>query len=93
MWITSAVTVRKGHRLNISLFDIKAMFREFDIWRRAQHVNVVSLLGFVVEGDGVPGLVSPWCKSGSLRSYVKANPEADRKALVRQIALLFCWAD
>jgi hypothetical protein len=61
---------------------LKAMFREFYVWSRCKHTNIAPMLGFVISRDGIPGLVTPWCNYGSLKSYLKICPQADMRSLV-----------
>ena len=71
------------------------------MWRDARHTNVVALLGWMSEvvsedglsvssSEGVPdkirvGLVSTWCDGGNIKDYLRRNPMADRRALVRWV--------
>ena len=74
--------------------------REVTVWRSARHTNVVALLGWtseVVSEDGSSvsssegadkirvSLVSTWCDGGNIKDYLRRNPMADRRALVRCI--------
>jgi len=47
------------------------------MWKRLQHPNVVSFLGF---GSVAPpfSLVYLWMSNGNLLEYVRENPDADR---------------
>jgi len=51
------------------------------IWKRLQHPNLVSFLGFVA---GVPpfSLVYDWVSNGSLSDYVREYPSVDKLGLV-----------
>ncbi|KAG8944127.1 hypothetical protein FRC04_002165 [Tulasnella sp. 424] len=43
--------------------------REAFIWKSANHPNILRFIGYKVV-DGLPRLVSPWCKYGSLRQHI-----------------------
>ncbi|KAG9037108.1 hypothetical protein FS837_001502 [Tulasnella sp. UAMH 9824] len=51
--------------------------RETLIWGMAEHPNILPFFGYQII-DGVPMLVSPWCKNGNLEMYTKAHPELTR---------------
>lgn len=51
------------------------------IWSKLDHVNVVKLLGYIVE-DGYPSIVLSWAPNGTVDQYVKGYPECDRVELV-----------
>lgn len=48
------------------------MVRELQIWHRLKHQNVLSLLGFTVDG-GIYylSLVTEWMKNGTVLDYLK----------------------
>lgn len=58
------------------------------IWKRLQHPNVVSFLGFgssFLESSSDPPplvLVYPWMSDVNLSEYVHEHPNADRHSLV-----------
>lgn len=63
--------------------------RELYIWSKCQHQNVHRLLG-LVEFRGQIGAVSYWMQKGSLPSYLRGHPEADRCQIVcRSLGLLY----
>lgn len=47
------------------------------------HPNVLRLLGYIVEENGFPSLVSDWIEGGTALEYVKTVPNADISYLVR----------
>ncbi|KAG8981510.1 hypothetical protein FRB90_007184, partial [Tulasnella sp. 427] len=60
--------------------------REAAVWHSlGHHPRVVELLGYAVV-DGNPCLISPWCRSGNVYQYLKRNPNADRRALILDVA-------
>ncbi|KAG8987676.1 hypothetical protein FRB94_002287 [Tulasnella sp. JGI-2019a] len=63
----------------------KRMHREIKIWHGLQHPGIVPLLGYALELDGAPSLISPWYGNGDVVNYLKRHPFADRRKIVRQI--------
>ncbi|KAG9042334.1 hypothetical protein FS837_011014, partial [Tulasnella sp. UAMH 9824] len=60
--------------------------REASVWHSlGHHPRVVELLGYAVV-DGNPCLISPWSKNGNVYQYLKKNPDADRRALILDVA-------
>ncbi|KAG9049105.1 hypothetical protein FS837_011117 [Tulasnella sp. UAMH 9824] len=64
---------------------MKRLAREIRVWVALDHPNVLELLGFALE-DGIPCLISPWCKHGTLGEYLHKYPSANRQLLVCQVA-------
>ncbi|THG99472.1 hypothetical protein EW145_g7261 [Phellinidium pouzarii] len=64
----------------------KLVAREIYIWSKLEHPNVLQLLGYIIEKDGLPSLVSEWMENGSVLEYVKGSEECDIMPLVRGIA-------
>jgi serine/threonine protein kinase len=54
-------------------------------WHRLRHSNIAQLYG-VAQSPNSIAMVSPWCNNGTLTRYLELNPEADRFALIQQIA-------
>lgn len=54
-------------------------------WHRLRHSNIAQLYG-VAQSPNSIAMVSPWCNNGTLKRYLEVNPEADRFALIQQIA-------
>ena len=56
------------------------------------HKNVLPLLGFCLEGNGFPSLVSQWMVNGTALSYVTQNPEKNILFIVnlRSIIAVLC---
>ncbi|KAG9037376.1 hypothetical protein FS837_001440 [Tulasnella sp. UAMH 9824] len=79
--ITTDTTKLKG------IIDIR-MKRETLIWKRANHRNVHTFLGFRLAYE--PQLISPWCSNGNLSDYLVFNPQLstfNKLKLVHQSAL------
>ncbi|KAG8902598.1 hypothetical protein FRC00_013759 [Tulasnella sp. 408] len=54
-------------------------------WVSCEHSNVAKLVGRTVL-DSSPAIVSEWHSGGNIADYLKDNPHADRKSLLRQVA-------
>ncbi|KIJ52392.1 hypothetical protein M422DRAFT_26014 [Sphaerobolus stellatus SS14] len=70
---------------------LKRLWREFLIWNKLQHPNVLPCVGFSYIFDcggdlGIPSLISPWMSNGTVLEYTKANPKANRMQLITGIA-------
>lgn len=50
-------------------------------WHRLCHKNISQLFGIVQSPTSI-AMVSQWCSNGTLTSYIRNNPEADRLGLV-----------
>ncbi|KAG8924861.1 hypothetical protein FRC02_010143 [Tulasnella sp. 418] len=61
----------------------KRFYREALLWAKLRHPNVTPLLGYTLDPDGVPSLVSPWYPNGNLIEYLTSHPNANRPSLVR----------
>ncbi|KAG8957354.1 hypothetical protein FRC03_010224, partial [Tulasnella sp. 419] len=57
-------------------------FREVKAWISLDHPNILPFLGYSIESDGFPRLVSPWCENGDLQKYIRSHPEANRPQLL-----------
>ncbi|KAG8875733.1 hypothetical protein FRB97_004768 [Tulasnella sp. 331] len=70
----------------------KRMHREVHPWYGLDHARIVPFIGFTLESDDTPWLVSPWFSNGDVISYVKGYNERaqgrslDKWKLVKQIA-------
>lgn len=78
--------VLRGASEEIQLVDWKRFAREVFVWMDLKHPNILELSGFALM-ENKPCLISPLCKFGNVMDYLKENPAANRKRLVR--ALVF----
>lgn len=60
------------------------------MWSRLAHPNILPLLGFVLEGNGYPSLISAWMERGTAFNYVKNNPQEDITPMVQQDTDILC---
>ncbi|KIO26410.1 hypothetical protein M407DRAFT_48884, partial [Tulasnella calospora MUT 4182] len=59
---------------------------EDSVWHSlGHHSRVVELVGYAVV-DGSPCFISPWSKNGDMYQYLKKNPDADGRTLIRDVA-------
>ncbi|KAF8517727.1 kinase-like domain-containing protein, partial [Hysterangium stoloniferum] len=75
---------------------LKRIGNEYLIWSNLRHENVLECLGlFYNFGDPaehrVLSLISPWMSQGTVLTYPKANPDADRLGLLIGIAKGLCY--
>ncbi|KAJ7048290.1 kinase-like domain-containing protein [Mycena amicta] len=58
--------------------------REVHVWKRLEHRNVLPFIGVWhdIPGAPCPALISPFCSSGNVETYLKNKPTADRNELV-----------
>ncbi|KLO13867.1 kinase-like protein [Schizopora paradoxa] len=67
----------------------KKLAKEIRIWSKLEHDNVLPLLGYFTEGNGVmPSLVSEWMEKGTLHDFMKSFPRGGIEActILRDIA-------
>ncbi|KAI5119291.1 hypothetical protein M0805_008206 [Coniferiporia weirii] len=64
----------------------RAAAREIDIWSKLFHPNVLPLLGYIIEENSLPLLVSKYMEGGSALKYVQDHPECDVIHLITGIA-------
>ena len=68
--------------------NIKLLAKEIRIWSRLCHPNVLKLLGYIIEENGFPSLISDWIANGTALEFVKSNPEVDIFPLVRFLCII-----
>ena len=79
------------------------MVRELQIWAKLNHKNVLSLLGYTVDGGlYYLSLITEWMSNGTAMQYIRAKGESvDLLYMVRHILMLvhhdlelclFSWA-
>ncbi|CAL1715928.1 unnamed protein product [Somion occarium] len=66
--------------------NLKRFKHEVLTWYRLRHPHIIQFYG-IVRWRRMLAIVSPWCKNGTVVQYLKEiNPDADRLALMAQIA-------
>ena len=72
-------------------YHYQAFCKEVAMWKQISHPNIVPFLG--VSGAPAPlSMVSEWMPNGSVRDYVRANPESSRLQLVCWLEGAFSWS-
>lgn len=64
--------------------DSQLLAKEIRVWSQLCHPNVLELLGYVIEENGFPSLISPWIANGTALEFVRAHPELDVCPIVSQ---------
>ena len=67
----------------------QSILRETKLWYTLRHANLLPLLGCIYDVNGLPSLISPYCKHGNVVSFIQKNPAVDRVALVRLLISLY----
>jgi serine/threonine protein kinase len=67
------------------------LIREGLVWSRVAHPNITPFLGVSFDFDrpGLPCLVSPYYRYGSITSYLKDHPHVNKLPLVNHNTRLF----
>ena len=68
--------------LGVTLIGIR-FANEMHIWYKLSHPRILQFLGFYVENEGYPYLISKWMKNGTVMEYLHDHPKADILSLVR----------
>ncbi|EJD08224.1 kinase-like protein [Fomitiporia mediterranea MF3/22] len=64
---------------------LKLLKREVQIWSSLDHPNVLPLLGYILEENDFPTLVSEFMENGTALRYVSQHPEIDVTGINKQI--------
>ncbi|KAF8605195.1 kinase-like protein [Ceratobasidium sp. AG-I] len=81
----SKVAVKRlRQRLESENKELKRTARELDTWAKLDHPNILMLLG-LAEYQGQLSMVSRWMELGSVVSFVKNFPNADRFSLCYEL--------
>lgn len=61
------------------------------VWSKLEHVNILPLLGFVLEKDGIPSFISEWMENGTVVEYIKNKSGVTVFEMVRALlSFIFC---
>lgn len=74
--------------LKVRLATMQRLAREVQIWSMVSHTNILPLMGYALEGDRYPALVTEWMENGTIAEYVRKNYYVDVLSLV-QYCLIF----
>ena len=59
------------------------MAREIRIWSSLRHPNILPLLGFVMDYEVYPALVTEWMENGTAMDYLRKHPDLDILPMAR----------
>ncbi|KAJ3553608.1 hypothetical protein NP233_g12606 [Leucocoprinus birnbaumii] len=64
------------------------LIRETVIWQRLKHPNILPFIGLLsdLNWSYVPALISPWCRNGTIREFINAQPHTNKPQLMLDIA-------
>ncbi|KZP26799.1 kinase-like protein [Athelia psychrophila] len=90
---TGRMVAIKGFRM-ITTDGVKNINQKFEIallklvtkWQSLDHQNIMPCLGVTLDYGLVASLVIPMCPDGSINEYVKEHPNANKLALLSQVA-------
>jgi len=84
-----AVKVPRGAVAGADITKLKKrLIQEGFVWSKVTHPNITPFLGISFDFDrpGLPCLVSPYYRHGSITSYLKNRPHVNKLPLITQIA-------
>lgn len=61
------------------------------VWIKLDHPNILKFMGYVVEENGFPALISEWMGNGTVLDYVKKHPDTDVFSLVSLLKTRLCY--
>lgn len=67
--------------------EVERLAREYDIWEPLVHPRVLPLLGYVDIAPGLVALVALDLGGTDIRTYLRNNPDAKKRRLVRVLSL------
>ncbi|KAF9007506.1 kinase-like domain-containing protein [Cyathus striatus] len=64
----------------------KRLNREVYVWTKLKHPNIAQFYGVTFHIGGRPAIVMLWYANGTVPSYLKSHPDADKLSLIKDIA-------
>lgn len=55
---------------------------EIRVWSRLIHPNILPFVGYALESEDCPLLISGWMENGTVNKYVKSHPDCDTQQIV-----------
>lgn len=52
------------------------------MWSRLYHPNILPFVGYALESEDCPLLISEWMENGTVNKYVKGHPDCDIHQIV-----------
>jgi serine/threonine protein kinase len=77
-----------SHCRLIHAWNLKALRRELEMWKRLVHMNILPLLGIARGFSPSISMVSPWCENGSLAAYLQKHEGITLFDRLRLVSLL-----
>ena len=65
----------------------QCLAKEIRVWSKLDHPNVLTFLGYALEGEDYPLLISEWMDNGTVKTYMKGHPECDVALMVSKADL------
>lgn len=59
------------------------LIHEIRVWSRLNHPNILPFVGYALESNDCPLLISEWMEDGTINKYVKSHPDCDISHIVR----------
>ncbi|KDQ11732.1 hypothetical protein BOTBODRAFT_450643 [Botryobasidium botryosum FD-172 SS1] len=64
---------------------IRRLLRELSVLEGMDHPGVNKLFGYSHDFGELPAIVSLWCPHGDAKTYLRDNPDADRKKMLLEV--------
>lgn len=71
-----------------NLFYMKIVRDEIRIWSRLHHPNILAFVGYTLESEDRPLLISEWMENGSVNKYVKNHSNCDIHQIVSSLGFI-----
>jgi len=83
-----AIKVLRGVHTDPTVLEVttRRVNRETKVWNLLSHDNILPFLGVCNKIARSPALISPLCKFGNIRNYLKAYPDVDKHNLAKGVA-------
>ncbi|KZO99071.1 kinase-like protein [Calocera viscosa TUFC12733] len=80
------IVMLQRHSVSSDVLIIQGILREVTNWMRLDHPNILEFYGVCGHGPYGFAMVSPWMHQGDVVKYLVTNPNANRPALLLDIA-------
>lgn len=67
---------------------MKIVRDEIQIWSKLHHSNILAFVGYALESEDRPLLISEWMENGSVNKYVKNHSNCDIHQIVSSLGLV-----
>jgi len=76
-----------SHDSQVTRHFAKSLRRELAVWQGLSHENIVPFLGIAMIDGVFPSIVTSWMPNGSVKEYLKKNPDASQETMVLGIII------